>query len=169
MNTSIGVRRFSGLLFMTGLLFAYRPLAEAQANKAAPKISYIAVASRLETHLKNPKEKPTYTVVVNGVTNLPEGSRLSIFISDYIGQGSTTFNDEVITTVSPTGEFTAEIHSRPGKAMRANLPCSVAFFPDQQPAQIRRKFGKRGEMLNGPQQGGNSGGAYLDAITVVTE
>ena len=45
MNTSIGVCRFSGLLFMTGLLFAYRPLAEAQANKAAPKISYIAVAS----------------------------------------------------------------------------------------------------------------------------
>jgi len=54
--------------------------------------------------------------------------------------------------------------------MRSNLQVDVTFFPNwDQPAIVTKKFGKRGEKLNGPQIEGNAGGAYIAALTVVKE
>jgi hypothetical protein len=172
MTISTLLRRLSSLSLIAGLLVAYRPLATAQTNKSAPAITYIAAAAKLEGHPTGPgpNDKSTYTVTVNGVTNLPKDSDLYVQVYDYIGQGSHTFSDGQHVTVGPTGEFTATILPKSGFVLRANLLVDVGFMPDwNQPASVVAKVGRRGEKLNGPQLSGNSGGALLEALTVVTE
>jgi hypothetical protein len=159
--------RFSLLALTTGLLLALTTPASAQESK--PGTTHIAFSAKLVPYIANYGDKPTFTVAVNGVTNLPKGSVLFIYIYDYIGQGSSVFNEEKTTTVGPTGEFIATIKPKSGSLMRANLQCDVTFFLNWpgQPASVVRKYGKRGENLSGPQTFKNSGGNYLEAVTVV--
>ncbi len=154
------------------LLVAEATVANAQENKPARAITYIAVSAKLDDCLAQyeygDKHKPTCGVIVNGVTNLPVNSVLRIYVYDYIGQGSKAFYDGATVIVGPTGEFKTTVQAKSGLQMRANLQVSVTFFPDwDQPTSVVEKLGKRGENLNGPQIGGNRGGTYLTAITVV--
>jgi hypothetical protein len=142
------------------------------AQEKKPTISYIAVAAKLVGHWPYPSklnDKPTYTVMVKGKTNLPKDSILDIQVYDYIGQGSKLFSDTVNASVGSTGEFEATVFPKSGLVMRPNLQVHVFFVPKDQPAGIRRIYGKHVENLNGFQIGGNHGGRYLNAITVVEE
>ena len=126
-------------------------------------LTYIAFSARLDT------SQAKATVAVSGVTNLPPGSVLLIQIDNYRGYRATVFNENTEVTVGPDGRFAVNVPPKSGLSMRTNLQCSVAFFPWNQPANVVRKVGKRGENLIGPQTGVNSGGTYLDAVTVVTD
>lgn len=136
----------------------------AVAQTHEPPTTYIAFSAKLDTLAAKA------TIAVNGVTNLPPGSVLRIEVDDYRGYRSTIFNENTEVTVGSDGRFAVSVPPKSGLSMRANLQCSVAFFPNwNQPANVIHKFGKRGENLVGPQTAVNSGGTYLDAVTVVTD
>jgi len=85
-------------------------------------------------------------------------------------QGSKRYNSKDKARVGHAGEFIATVLPKAGLKMRSNLQVDVTFFPNwDQPAIVTKKFGKRGEKLNGPQIEGNAGGAYIAALTVVKE
>jgi hypothetical protein len=160
-------------LFIGVILFANACLGHAQEEKMHYAITYIAASAKLKANLPNPgspNSKPTYTVAINGVSNLPKDAVLNIHVYDYTGKGSTIFNKGETAIVGSTGEFAAIVFPKQGLQLRANLQVYISFFLDQaQPAEVIKRYGKRGEKLSGPQIGGNSGGVYINAITVVTE
>ena len=154
--------KFAPRLALLAWTIAFTNAGVAQSH--APQTTYIAFSARLDTSAAKA------SIAVNGVTNLPPGSVLLIEIDDYRGYRSTIFNENTAVAVSSDGRFAVSVLPKSGLSMRANLQCSVAFLPNlNQPANVKNKFGKRGENLTGPQTAINSGGTYLDAVSVVTD
>ncbi len=89
------------------------------------------------------------TVSIFGASNLPAGSLLTIYVSDYMGEGSTLINDEVTVDVGKDGLFWVEIHPKAGLRFRTNMVCQVSFWPNDrsQPPDVLKIVGAAGEHL----------------------
>lgn len=115
-----------------------------------------------------------WAVIVRGASNLPAGAILTVYLSDYIGEGSHDFNNEVRATVGKDGLFTVTIRPKKGRTMRANLICNITFGPEypRQPEDVLRIVGRRGQRLGtratNPQAQNNPSGTILVDTTVVT-
>jgi hypothetical protein len=112
---------------------------------------------------------------VFGASNLPAGSVLVVYISDYIGEGSRLLNDETRAVVGEDGLFEAEIRVKEGLKFSTNMVCLVSFAPTYppQPEGVIRVVGARGENLGSggtnPQIQSNSRVTMLVDYTVVRE
>ena len=110
---------------------------------------------------------------MHGASNLPPGSVLVVYISDYIGEGSRIFNDETRAVVGEDGLFDAHIQVKKGMEFRTNMVCDVVFGPryPPQPVRVIKVVGTNGENLwlnsPNPQLQGNEKGAMLADDTVV--
>ena len=89
------------------------------------------------------------TVSVFGASNLPAGSVLTVHVNDYIGEGSTTLNDEARAVVAKDGLFQVAIHPRNPLKFRTNMVCSVVFEPHDpgQPRAVINVVGPDGQHL----------------------
>jgi len=110
---------------------------------------------------------------VFGASNLPPGSELTVDVSDFIGEGSQSLNQEVTVRVGPEGLFRFRVRPQKGKAFRRNLPCLISFQPTypQQPEKVLSIVGRMGEHLGNPwenpQLDGNPRVKTLQALTPV--
>jgi hypothetical protein len=114
-------------------------------------------------------------VSIFGASNLPPGSVLFVYIYDYIGEGSTVFNEETPVRVGEDGLFKVVIHPKEGLSLRTNLVCAVDFMPTDpsQPESVTKVVGAVGEYLGSrstnPQIEGNSRITTLGDVTVVRD
>lgn len=109
-----------------------------------------------------------------GATNLPPDSVLSTTCYDFIGEGSHAVSKEVMMNVSPDGLFSASLTPTESYEFKDNMVCRVAFLPTyNQPKAVTQITGRNGERLGNvgtnSQVGTNSGGQYLEAITVLLD
>jgi hypothetical protein len=111
-------------------------------------------------------------MLIDGASNLPPGSRLGIDILDFVGQGSSSLNEDAVATVDDQGFFQATLKAKPGSQFRHNLVCNVVFmttYPRQEPT-VLQIVGRSGENLGfpkNPQARVISGGYYLSEMTHV--
>jgi hypothetical protein len=142
------------------------PAAASAEAPCRPEIGYYIVAS---ARLTAPD-----SVYVLGASNLPAGSVLTIYIYNFIGEGSQMFGGrDRAAVVGSRGLFSVELRPKPGLAFRSNLLCDVVFEadPHDEPSAIIRAVGRRGERLGtlgtNPEVELNSGGQYLDELVAV--
>lgn len=90
---------------------------------------------------------------IRGASNLPRGSRLTINILDFLGEGSTILGKNETTSVGKDGFFEVVIKPSKGFAFRPNIVCYIGFSPEYpaQPASVIQVVGKRGEHLGSPK------------------
>jgi hypothetical protein len=138
------------------------PRSEAQSAKtiAAPTF-YIAASGEYEKYSK--------TLTLKGASNLPSGSRLTIYVYDFIGYKSSTLSEDAVVTLPESGLFEVTLKPREGKTFKGNMVCDISFIPHgiPQDAAVLKITGKNGELLGrstNPQIGKNSGGYYLQAL-----
>jgi hypothetical protein len=109
MTTTTTIIGFLRLYLIAGsLILANTYFADSQEAMPTSAVSYIAVSAKLHAHWDRPSEatsKPTYTVTISGVTNMPKNSVLNIHVYDYCSRDSTIFDYGEIVTVGPIGEF----------------------------------------------------------------
>jgi hypothetical protein len=89
-------------------------------------------------------------VSVWGASNLPPGAVLSIYIYNFIGEGSRTFGGGPrAAVVGKDGLFVAGIHVRKGLTFRANMVCDTVFgpFSPAQPKSVLEVVGTSGQRL----------------------
>ena len=110
------------------------------------------------------------TLTLKGASNLPPGSKLTVFLYDRIGYKSSTLSEEAAVTLPESGLFEVTLKAQEGKAFKDNMVCDISFIPHggvpQEPA-VLKITGKTGERLGtgtNPQIGKNSGGYYLQAL-----
>jgi hypothetical protein len=149
---------------LTSLLIAATlPRSEAQAAKtmAAPTF-YIAASGEYSRY--------SPTLKLKGASNLPPGSKLRVFLYDFIGYQSSSLSEEAVVTVPESGLFEVTLKPREGMAFKENMVCDIAFLPSgaiPQDTAALKITGKTGELLGigtNPQIGKNSGGYYLQAL-----
>src|SRR6266568_6029832 len=90
---------------------------------------------------------------VQGASNLPTGSRLTINILDFLREGSTILGKNEITSVGEDGFFEVTVRPLKGLAFRPNIVCEIGFSPEYpaQPASVIQVVGKQGEHLGSPK------------------
>jgi hypothetical protein len=145
------------------LIAATLPRSEAQSAKttAAPTF-YIAASGEYSRY------SPTLTL--KGASNLPPGSKLTVFFYDFIGYKSNTLSEEAIVTLPESGLFEVTLKPRKGETFKQNMVCDISFIPHgvvPQEAAVLKITGNNGELLGigtNPQIGKNSGGYYLRAL-----
>src|SRR5215467_9103851 len=97
---------------LTILLTVFPSIATAQKTAAvrltAPTF-YIAASAEL---------RDTDHIYVRGASNLPAGARLGINISDFVGEGSSTLNQEIDVAIGKDGFFEATISPKPSVKFR---------------------------------------------------
>jgi len=114
-------------------------------------------------------------VSIFGASNLPPGSVLTVYLYDYIGEGSQIFNTETRVVVGQDGLFKTVIGPKPGLSFRTNLVCDVVFSPTYppQPKGVTQVVGRAGEQLGtnstNPQIQGNDRLTMLADMTVVRD
>ena len=88
------------------LIAATLPRSEAQSAKtmAAPTF-YVAASGEYS------KYSPTLTL--KGASNLPPGSKLTVFLYDFVGYKSSTLSEDASVTLPESGLF--EVTLKPGK------------------------------------------------------
>lgn len=134
-------------------------------NAQPPAVRYY-IAVRAE--LNGPDE-----VDIFGASNLPPGSRLTVSLYDFLGQGSRILNSETVAAVGANGLFRLQIHPKKGATFRTNEICGVVFFPTypEQPENVLRAVGRTGERLGNawenPQIDGNPRVKGLNTLTVI--
>jgi hypothetical protein len=92
-------------------------------------------------------------VLVLGASNLPSGAVLTIYISNFVGEGSRIFGGGPrAAVVGKDGLFTATIHVRKGLAFRTNMVCDTVFgpFSPAQPKSVLKVVGASGQRLGTP-------------------
>ena len=109
-----------------------------------------------------------------GATNLPPDSTLSATCYDFIGEGSHAVSNEATMKVSADGLFSASLTATESYQFKDNMVCRVAFLPTyNQPKTVTDITGRKGEKLGNvgtnSQIDTNSGGQYLEAITVLLD
>ncbi|MFZ0935947.1 MAG: hypothetical protein WB579_17855 [Bryobacteraceae bacterium] len=145
------------------LIAATLPRSDAQSAKtmAAPTF-YIAASGEYSMY------SPTLTL--KGASNLPPGSKLTVFLYDFIGYKSSTLSEEAIVALPESGLFEVTLKPREGKTLKQNMVCDISFIPHgvvPQETAVLKITGKNGESLGigtNPQIGKNSGGYYLQAF-----
>ena len=115
---------------------------------------------------------PQSEMRVRGATNLPPGARLTLDVYDFIGNGSTRFNEDVIAVVDESGFFDVTMRPRPNLQFRHRLICHIVFMPTypKQSVPVLDAVGRRGEKLGFPQNPQAhviSGGYYLSETIYV--
>ena len=88
-------------------------------------------------------------VKVEGMSNLPIGSILTLQVSDFLGDGWTNYSEE--TYVKADGFFEATIQSIQGKEFHRNLLVQASFMPwrPKQPAGVLKVVERHGRNLGG--------------------
>jgi len=109
-----------------------------------------------------------------GATNLPPDSVLAATCYDFVGEGSHVVSKEVTMKVSSDGLFSASLTPTESYEFKDNMVCRVAFLPTyNQPKAVTDITGRKGEKLGNvgtnSQVDTNSGGQYLEAITVLLD
>ncbi len=110
------------------------------------------------------------TLTLKGASNLPPGSKLTVFLYDFIGYKSSTLSEEAIVALPESGLFEVTLKPREGKTLKQNMVCDISFIPHgvvPQETAVLKITGKNGESLGigtNPQIGKNSGGYYLQAF-----
>ncbi len=139
---------------------------QASKEQEIPSGSRYYLAARADLRTSN-------RVWIRGLTNLPSTSKIMISIGDRLGQGSKIVGEEASAIVRSDGTFDAEVYSRKGMEFQKSFVCSVAFFPENQNAEVTRVVGKKGEHLGFPRNPlahvGSGERHYLELLTVVTE
>jgi hypothetical protein len=163
-ETEVCQKRLPVRIALAALLIAATlPHLEAQSVKtmAAPTF-YIAASGEFNRY------SPTLTL--KGASNLPPGSKLTVFVYDFIGYKSSTLSEEAIVTLPESGLFQVALKPQEGKTFKQNIVCDISFIPHgvvPQEAAVLKITGKNGESLGigtNPQIGKNSGGYYLQAL-----
>jgi hypothetical protein len=158
--------RFFSTLSVCAVLFILAVTSQQAASRSAPEpMRYYIMA---KASLWNEKSLRIY-----GASNLPPGSVVEIYISDFLGQGSSILNDEVFATVGADGLFHAEAHAKQNKTFHLSQLCQISFAPNdpRQPRSVVEVVGRLGEHLgradDNPQIDGNSRVTTLEMTTVV--
>ena len=126
-----------------------------------PKSPTIYIAARAE-YGGDPS-----SVRVWGATNLPYKASLTIYLYDFIGQGSKTLSQEGTAEVQRDGFFETTVKAAAGQKFHHNMVCDVTFLPSGQAASVVAVTGSRGEHLGAPknpQVGDHSGEYYLNEL-----
>lgn len=103
---------------------------------------------------------------IAGASNLPQGARLSVYVSRYMGEGSHAINESATAIVDRGGFFEVTLHPTKGNKFEHNLACDIGFATHTDPPQppsVLRIVGSHGEHLGfpkNPQVGVMSGDNY---------
>jgi len=109
-------------------------------------------------------------VKIEGASNLPVGSILTLQVSDFLGDGWTNYSEETYVTLRADGFFEATIQPVKGKEFHRNLLIQASFIPwrPKQPADVLGVVERHGRNLGGiknPQVNQVSGWNYqLDTM-----
>lgn len=91
---------------------------------------------------------------VLGASNLPAGASVSLFVSRFMGEGSSTINESATAVVGKEGLFEATLHPTKGNKFEHNLVCDIVFATltdPPQPPSVLQVVGNRGEHLGFPK------------------
>lgn len=113
--------------------------------------------------------KYSKSLTLKGASNLPPGSRLTVYVYDFIGYKRSILSEDAVATLPESGLFEVILKPRAGKTFKENMVCDISFIPRGVPQEttVLKITGKSGELLGigtNPQIGENSGGYYLQAL-----
>jgi len=90
-------------------------------------------------------------VHIHGATNVPPRAVVELTVNDFNGDAWTEYSPLVYAAVDSRGFFDASVHPKSGLKFRHNLLVLATFAPtvDQQPQEVLRLVGRKGENLAG--------------------
>ena len=111
-----------------------------------------------------------HSVRVWGASNLPPGSKLKIKIGERVGVfGMAPTSNSFAAAVDDSGFFHVEVVANESRRFRPGQLVNLYFAPWEQPANVVRVVGERGQYLGGlrnPQVGQLSGNTFALATDV---
>ena len=152
------------LLFAMFVLFVLCMASAAQSDPARQQAKLPAPTYYLAV---NARTCEGGEVRFNGASNLPKGAMIGITISDFDHYAWKEFSGEIFLPIDENGFFDGRIQPKQGMLFRGNLILVAEFttFRPQQPADVLRVAGKKGQNLGdpltNPQMGQVSGPYYL--------